>query len=191
MKLILSSQDFRNPFSRQVILDNLPKPLKQCRLLFIPNEKTTGEKIRRGKYALRMEEFGLVRENVLVFDHEHPAVFLNLDVDAVYISGGNSFATLDRLRRSGFDREVIRLVQAGAVYIGGSAGAHIASRDLSHLTRYDPPPPEMTDFRGLGLFPGILLCHFTSDRQAHFDQLLSESIAPVHCLTDDDSIIFP
>ena len=189
MKLILSSCDFRNERSRQVIHENLPKPIGECRLLFVPNEKATSEKIRSGKYALRMEKFGFARENVLIFDHEHPADFMNLDVDAVYVSGGNSFATLDRLRRSGFDRELIRLVRSGAVYIGGSAGAHIVSSDLSHLTCYDPPPPGMTDFRGLGLFDGILLCHYCPERKAHYEQLLTESAAPVYALADDDSII--
>ena len=46
MKLILSSCDFRNEKSRDVILTNLPKPIEQCRLLFIPNEKATFEAIR-------------------------------------------------------------------------------------------------------------------------------------------------
>ena len=58
MKLILSSCDFRNERSRQVILDNLPKPISECRLLFIPNEKATSDKVASGKYHARMAELG-------------------------------------------------------------------------------------------------------------------------------------
>ena len=43
MKLILSSCDFRNEKSKRTILDNLSKPIDQCKLLFIPNEKATYE----------------------------------------------------------------------------------------------------------------------------------------------------
>ncbi len=45
MKLILSSCDFRNENSKNVILNNLPKPIDKCRLLFIPNEVTVTLKI--------------------------------------------------------------------------------------------------------------------------------------------------
>ena len=44
MKLILSSCDFINENSKQVILDNLDKKLSECKVLFIPNEKATKEK---------------------------------------------------------------------------------------------------------------------------------------------------
>ena len=35
MKLILSSCDFRNEKSKKTILNNLSKPVDQCKLLFI------------------------------------------------------------------------------------------------------------------------------------------------------------
>ena len=45
MKLILSSCDFRNGNVRKTIIDNLSKPISQCKLLYIPNEKATFETI--------------------------------------------------------------------------------------------------------------------------------------------------
>jgi len=62
MKLILSSRDFRNENSRQVILSNLPKPIDQCRVLFIPNEKWTPERLDTGFYVRRLQEFGFSEE---------------------------------------------------------------------------------------------------------------------------------
>ncbi len=69
MKLILSSCDFRNENSRNVILNNLPKPIDKCKLLFIPNEKATLEELHSDKFVLRMMEFGFVRENITIFDY--------------------------------------------------------------------------------------------------------------------------
>lgn len=43
MKLILSSCDFRNDNARKTIINNLNKPIDQCKLLYIPNEKATFE----------------------------------------------------------------------------------------------------------------------------------------------------
>ena len=72
MKLILSSCDFRNESSRQAIIDNLDKPINECRLLFIPNEKATYEAIHSEKYYLRMQEFGFDKDNIRIFDYYNP-----------------------------------------------------------------------------------------------------------------------
>ena len=189
MKLILSSRDFRSEHSRRVILANLPKPIGQCRVLFIPNEKWTPERLDTGFYVHRMQEFGFSEELVAIFDPRCPDAFRNLALDVIYVSGGNSFELLSLLRRCSFDHEIIRFIHAGTVYIGGSAGAHLVSADLSHLSRYDAVPEGMTDFRGLNLFRGVFLCHFSADRQAHLEELLSEGRFSVHPLTDADSFI--
>lgn len=189
MKLILSSRDFRGESSRQVILSNLPKPLSQCRVLFIPNEKWTPERLDTGFYVRRMQEIGFSEELVSIFDPRRPEAFLNLALDVIYVSGGNSFELLSLLRRCSFDQELIRYIRSGVAYVGGSAGAHLVSADLSHLSRYDAVPEGMTDFSGLNLFHGILLCHFSADRQAHLEQLRSIGRFPVHPLSDADSLI--
>lgn len=63
--LILSSCDFRNENFKNVILQNLPKPIDECSLLFFLNEKVTYEAIHSEKYYRRMQEFGFSREKVL------------------------------------------------------------------------------------------------------------------------------
>ena len=190
MKLILSSCDFRNEKSQKVIMNNLPYPIDKCKLLFIPNEKATKEAISGDVYYDRMQEFGFAKENVYVFDHNNPDKFRNLDIDVLYISGGNTFATLDKIRKCGFDKDIIDYVKSGVVYIGGSAGAHIASKDIEHVTKYDDNNVEMTDFKGLGLFDGVLVCHYTYLRKVDFDNLLVTSKYKAYYLTDSDSIVY-
>ena len=89
MKLILSSCDFRNDNAKKTIIDNLNKPIDQCKLLFIPNEKATYEVIHSEKYFLRMQEFGFTRDNIAVFDYYDAQRFINLNLDVIYISGGD------------------------------------------------------------------------------------------------------
>lgn len=189
MKLILSSCDFRNEKSQQVIMDNLPYPINKCKLLFIPNEKATAEAISGSVYYDRMQEFGFMKENVYVFDHNNPDKFRNLDIDVLYISGGNTFGTLDKIRKCGFDKDIIDYVKSGVVYIGGSAGAHIASKDIDHVTKYDDNNVGITDCSGLGLFNGMLICHYTDERKSDFEKLLANSECNVYALTDEDSLV--
>ena len=188
MKLILSSCDFRNEKSQQVIMDNLPYPIDKCKLLFVPNEKATEKAISSNVYYDRMQEFGFVKENVYVFDDNNPDKFRNLDIDVLYISGGNTLGTLDKIRKCGFDTDIINYVKSGVVYIGGSAGAHIASKDIEHVTKYDDNNVEMTDFRGLCLFDGVLVCHYTEARKENYETLSADTDM-VYKLSDDDSIV--
>ena len=130
MRLILSSCDFHNDQSRRRIFDNLGAAAENCRILFIPNEKATPEKLESGRYVGWLERWGFRRPHILVFDHRDPAAYAGLDLDALYIGGGNTFSQLARLRACGFDREVIRYARRGVTYIGGCAGAHIATKNV-------------------------------------------------------------
>lgn len=47
----------------------------------------------------------------------------------------------------------------------------------------------MKDFRGLGLFDGILICHYKQEREEHKNQLESEGKYKVYTLTDDEYLI--
>lgn len=189
MKLILSSCDFRNEKSKKTIIDNLSKPIDQCKLLFIPNEKATHEAIHSEKYFLRMQEFGFTKDNIAVFDYYNEQQFINLDLDIIYISGGNTFATLKRIKDCGFNKEIIRYVRSGILYIGGSAGAHIATQIVAHIAAFDPIPDGMTDFKGLGLFDGIIFCHYTEEHKALYDKLKLEGKYKVFALRDENSLV--
>ena len=189
MKLILSSCDFRNEKSQKVIMDNLPYPIDKCKLLFIPNEKATEEAILSDLYYDRMQEFGFAKENIYVFNHNNPDKFRNLNIDVLYISGGNTFGTLDKIRKCGFDKDIIDYVKSGVVYIGGSAGAHISSKNIQHVEKYDANTVGITDFSGLGLFEGILICHYTEERKEDYKSLLKNNEYKIYVLTNTDSIV--
>lgn len=189
MKLILSSCDFRNDKSKRTIIENLGKPIEQCKLLFIPNEKASLEAIRSEKYYFRMQEFGFIRKNIFVFDYERPQAFGRLDIDVIYLSGGNTFQTMKRIKDCGFDHEIIRYVASGVTYVGGSAGAHIASKNMEHVSFFDAVPEDFNDFSGLGLFDGVLICHYTAEREALYDHLNRQGKYRVYALADDESLV--
>ena len=187
-KLILSSSDFGNPQSRKVILENLPEPIGVCRVLFIPNEKATEEKIHSGKYHDRLENLGFARENITVFNSRTPERYRALQIDVIYVSGGNTFLTMQMIRETGFDRAVEKYIKNGAVYIGGSAGAHIVTADLTHVRDFDDPCG-VTDMRGLGLYQGILFCHMTPEREIFAERARTAGKYKVTVLTDEESVV--
>lgn len=189
MHLILSSCDFRNENSRKCIIDNLRIPIDECKLLYIPNEKATINLIHSDFYVKRVQEFGFKKENIFIFNYYDAKSYIDLQIDAIYISGGNTHLTLDRLKKCGFDKEIIRYVNEGVTYIGGSAGAHIASKDIEHVIAFDGNETGITDFGGLGLYDGILICHYTENRKKNYVDALLGNKYNVTILTDNDSIV--
>lgn len=190
-KIILSSCDFRNDNSAQCIYDNLPFPIEQCKVLYFPNEKATEDAINSNKFYSRLSEFGFRKENIYVFNYFSPSDFdTNCNIDIVYVSGGNTFGTLKRMRASGADKIILDYVFRGAMYIGGSAGAHIASRSIKHVAKYDTETFGLTDFSGLHLFDGILICHYSESRQEDYVALTENGEQNIIKLRDSDYIVF-
>ncbi len=188
-KIILTSCDFRNDESAKGIYDNLPYPISQCKVLYFPNEKATEQWINSNKFYNRLSKFGFVKENIYVYNYFSPSELDTNDIDVVYVSGGNTFGILKRMRESGADKLIIDCVAHGATYIGGSAGAHIASRSIEHVAKYDVETFGLTDFSGLKLFDGIIICHYSELRQADYIGLIEQGERNVIKLRDQDFVI--
>ncbi len=196
MKLILSSSDFINESSKQVILDNIDNELSDNKVLFIPNEKATKDKINSDKYYDRLYKDGFTnRDNIYVFDETEVDRFRNLNIDLIYISGGNTFATLDKIRKCDFDKDIINYINNGVIYIGGSCGAHVVTKNIEHLLELDDNYLNTTDYNALGLFDGIIIPHYNEEeynpelRKRVYEKLLSENKYKVYALTNDDSLV--
>lgn len=189
MHLILSSTDFNNETVRAAIMKELPKAAEDCTVLFFPSEKASNKDVKSAKFKKWLETYGFTRANVTVFNKNTPEKYEGLTVDAVYVGGGNTFAMLKTMRETGFDKEIIRLVKDGALYIGGSAGAHIASKNVEHVQVFDENAVGLTDFNGLALFDGILFCHFCEERKPYFEKAKAENGYNVFTLNDDEYII--
>lgn len=193
MKLILSSCDFINDNSRKVINDNVD--VANSKVLFIPNEKATKELINSDKYYKRLYKDGFTKNNIYIFDEENANQFINLDIDVIYVGGGNTFATLKKIKDCGFDKYIINYINNGVIYIGGSCGAHIVTKNIEHLLDLDNNYCNLDDYNGLGLLDGIIIPHFNEvdyepeKRIKLYNKLITENKYKVYTLTNSESII--
>lgn len=187
MKLILSSCDFLNQNSRKCILDNITKPLYKCKVLFIPNEPYLINNL--DKYYKRLELDGFRKENLYIYNENESEKFENLDIDLIYVGGGNTFYTLNKIRKKDFDKSIINYLKNGVIYIGGSCGAHIVTSNIEHVLHFDNNFVGIADFDGLNLFKGIIIPHYSKSREYVYQKLLKDNKYKVYSLTDDDSIV--
>ena len=114
---------------------------------------------------------------------------LDAAVDIVYVCGGNTFHLLHSIRNSAapIREQVLALCENGGLYIGSSAGAVIASSDISSAGEVCPDKNRdgVTDFRGLSFIAKHIIPHYrpSMDREiALFVErhgLSSDAILPV------------
>ncbi len=191
MKLILTSRDFQNENSKKVIVENISKPIEDAKILFVPNEKASKRTLASDLFYQRLMRYGFKRENIRVFDYYNTEEYFGLtDLDILYIGGGNTFEMLKRIKSRGFDKEIIRLIESGVVYVGGSAGVHIVSQNIEHVAAFDELPKIMPDFEGLKLFDGIAICHYDETRKDVYEKLKAENRYKIYALTNDDAVVF-
>lgn len=187
MKMILTSTDFLTKNSRNRILKEL-KDVSKCKILFIPNENATIKDIYSNKYYDRLENYGFTKENIFIFDKNKSNEFKNLNIDAIYIGGGNTFSMLKILKDTNFDKEIIKYIKNGVIYIGGSAGVHLTTKSIEHVSYFDENKVNLKDLSGLGLFDGIIICHYTKEREFVYN-MYNNKYNKVLKLKDDEYII--
>lgn len=82
-------------------------------------------------------------------------------MDAIFVSGGNTYYLLHHVMKSGFDVVVKDLVKKGVVYIGSSAGSALACKTIEHIEDFDDKSiVDLSSYEALGLTQTLLLPHY-------------------------------
>lgn len=187
--IILTSTDFYGVESKKAITNALNKSIDKIKVLFFPNEYYTHQGVEKGLYKTLLTLYGFSSENIHIFDYDKPTGFDNLDIDCLYVGGGNTFLTYQLIKKSGADNLIKNYISKGVAYVGGSAGAHIATKNIEHVKFFDDMPDGYSDFEGLGLYNGIIFCHYDYTRKPYVDNAIKEGKYHVKILTDNDYLI--
>ncbi len=94
----------------------------------------------------------------------------------LYISGGNTFYLLQELKRKNLLPLIYERINQGMVYVGESAGAIIASNDISYSQIMDDKSlaSDLTDYIALGLVDFSVLPHWG---EFPFEEITEQTVA--------------
>ena len=73
-------------------------------MLVIPTARKN--EYNKEKYMLDYINLGFVSDNIIFFNDENPNSYKNLDIDLIYVCGGNTFLLQKYLKKSGFNEEI-------------------------------------------------------------------------------------
>lgn len=103
---------------------------------------------------------GFKPENIILSGEQSSNTSI-ADIDFLYCTEGNTYEIMSLLRERGLDKVFVEAFRNGATYIGASAGAMIAGDSIEEALYCDKNFVGVTDFRGLSLFEGTVLPHYT------------------------------
>ena len=114
-------------------------------------------------------------------------------VSVCYVTEGNTFEVLDYMRRKGLTDYVKNCVQKGGIYIGSSAGALIAGKDISPAGDFDLNFCGMRDFEALDLLGGtIVIPHYSYQQLQQYLSMFGAKgdYKSIKNVADDEVLLF-
>lgn len=157
-KLILTSYGLTSKIGRELIEKALSKYDLTDKKIFLFHEPYYS--IEPMLFAA-CQKLGFAKENIILSGQQKNQKEI-LACDFYYCTEGNTFEVLALLREHGLDRAIKAGFEMGnKVYIGCSAGAAIAGVSIEEIKDFDRNTVGMTDYKGLELFDGIVIPHYT------------------------------
>ncbi|MBU3935021.1 Type 1 glutamine amidotransferase-like domain-containing protein, partial [Patescibacteria group bacterium] len=152
--------------------------------------------LKRNKYILRQfKQFKGVKipeQNVTFFQLDRKIRRDDLkNIDVLFVFGGNTFDYLDRIRKTGLDKEIMSFVKRGGVYLGLSAGSYVACPTIEASTwkRADSNTIGLKNLSGLNLVPFLITAHFENKYREIVKQAAKTTKYPIIALTDKQAVL--
>ena len=190
-RLLLSSYGFNTPIMREKYAKVIPQGDDLCEktCLIVPYAGFDVEKtFQREKQGL--VEFGFNPDKIGIIG-EHCDVSFQLP-DYIYVPGGDPFKLLRSIRENGVVQDIVEYVcDKGAVYIGVSAGADIATENIEYVTQLeDNNVIDEKQFGALGLITESVLCHYDHYSYSTLKACREVGRRAVVTINDDQLVMF-
>lgn len=142
------------------------KPLPDIKCVCIPTA-AYGE-ANHDWLEIELDEFrnfGLSLDIFCIKDKTPNEVAAKLSsADVIYVTGGNTYFLLEHMKKCDFARALTSSLDAGAVYIGTSAGAVVTGPDIGFIEDMDDPKAaNLDDYKGLDLVDFYLMPHIDGE----------------------------
>ena len=153
--------------SIELVKKFLDKNTESKKILFIPTAANVEEYKKYVHLTQKVfEDFSYEVENfdVSIFSEEIAKEKLS-EAKIVFISGGNTFYSLQELKRKNLIPYLKERIENGLLYIGESAGSVIATPDIEYASIVDDKTlaSELDDYIGLNLVDFYIVPHFEEE----------------------------
>lgn len=123
----------------------------------------------------RCEKLGFKRENIILSSEAGSEKELET-VDMIYIGEGNTFEILKLLQDRKLIESIRKVISKGAAYIGASAGAMIAGKDILCADDFEENEVDLSDLSGLCLIDAAIIPHYSKKQLREYVKNMNPEI---------------
>jgi dipeptidase E len=192
MKLLLTSSGITKQAIADALVALTGKPAGETKIAFVPTAANPegGNKDWFVNQFLNLWRFGY--HWIDIVDPTAPGVDWKarlLDVDVIFLSGGNTFYLLDQFRKIGFAKWIQENL-GDRVYVGASASTVIATPtiEVASLPEGDANLPGLTDLTGFNWVDFEIEPHCDKDRFAVVEKYAAAKPYPVYAIDDQTAL---
>ena len=110
------------------------------------------------------------------------------DKNIIHLEGGSTFYLLRIMKKTGFYKLLLKLLEEGKVYIGTSAGAAVMGVSIKSSSGIPENPTEEM-LSGLNIVPFIIQAHYTDDKKEQYKEKTKDVRYPVKYLRDGQGFL--
>ena len=188
MKLLLTSTGLSNDHILATFMAMLPKQPADCAVLLVAYVQDEQEQFYIDQSKNELMEAGLV--NITFFNLKDEKFDSKADYDVIYACGGNTFAILERMRITGYDKYLIaRAGDEHLVYVGVSAGSIVVGPSIAIAGNGDDNEVGLTDLAGLGIVDFAVSPHYVESEYDIVQHYRQQAGYDIIILTDDQSLL--
>lgn len=186
MKLLLTSTGLANENVKKFFISQFDRLDKKTACI-VTSGRNEEEQFYINSSIKELEDLGI---KVIEFNIAKHESFINFpEYDIYYVCGGNTFYILDRMRKTGVDKILIKAVKNNKFYIGVSAGSIIPGPDIEVAGLGDPNDVNISDLTGLKLTNLIVTPHYNQKEEKDVEEFKNKRKGEeVIALTDDQAL---
>ena len=144
------------------------------------------------KTIRELNKIGIKTDNITVFSLDREINNNELDnIDVVYVCGGNTFAYLDGIKRTGLNQLIKRFIERNGVYVGASAGSIIISRTIE-LASWEPADENLInlkDLTSLNIIPFFIFPHFEESNRSYIKENKANINSAIIAINNNQAVL--
>lgn len=194
--LLASSGPSSSRKIKEIFLKLAGKSPKDIKVLAMICPKDKSREIRYPKGIRKdLRKLGIQPKNI-IFANIHKSIsakrFNKMQFDVFLSWGGNTFLILDRVRKTGFDKFIKRIVNQGKFYFGSSAGSIIVFKTIEIAgwgSERDENAIRLRNLKGLNLFNIAIFPHYHKKLKKEVQEFKKNAKYKIQELKDGEAML--
>ena len=133
-KILLTSTGFDNKNIKNIFLTYVNKPIRKCKVLFIPTAANDKESKEILPFCYKeLIDCGISKNNIINYNCDKELTYEDIKFfNVIYVAGGSEKYLIKKINEINFNNTLLTAINKGIFYVGVSAGSMILTSSVKN-----------------------------------------------------------